>query len=185
MSARLAAAVPLPLVVIHLAQDDPKKNTAKKLARFGLAELVERVAAAPRGGVLLDPFAPKAISMEDQRAAAERGVVALDCSWKLAEGVFPEARKRLVPRALPFLVAGNPINYGKAFMLSTAEALAAACAILRERAQAEMVMSKFNWGHSFLELNAEPFEEYAKAESSAGVVAAQRLFVDVEPAEGS
>ena len=30
---------------------------------------------------------------------------------------------------------------------------------------AEQVMSKFNWGHSFLSLNAAPLAEYATAET--------------------
>ncbi len=169
--------MPVPLHVIHLAQDDPKKNTARKLARFELVRLVERPARAPAGAILLDPFSEKALSPEDASAAAARGVVALDCSWKLAEDVFPVARERRLPRALPFLVAANPVNYGRPFKLSTAEALAATCAILGEPAQAAALMSKFIWGPTFLTLNAEPLAEYAKAATSAEVAAAQALFV--------
>ncbi|MHB8606195.1 MAG: DUF367 family protein [Thermoplasmatota archaeon] len=169
--------MPIPLVVLHLSQDDPKKNTAKKLARFGFVELVERVGRVPRGALLLDPFAPRALSMEDHGVATSRGLVALDCSWKTAEAAFPSTRERTEPRALPFLVAANPINYGKPFMLTTAEALAASLAILGERDAAEAMLAKFSWGHAVWTLNAEPLVEYANAKTSADVVAAQRLFL--------
>jgi pre-rRNA-processing protein TSR3 len=165
------------LLVLHLSQDDPKKNTARKLARFELASLFHHVRDVPRGAILLDPFAPKALSREDTEAATKRGVVALDCSWKLAEGVFPVARERSEPRALPYLLAANPVNYGRPFMLSTAEALAASCAILGDLPQAEALMSKFIWGPTFLALNKEPLAEYAAAKTSLDVVEAQKLFI--------
>jgi pre-rRNA-processing protein TSR3 len=165
------------LLVYHVSQDDPKKNTARKLARFELATLFDRVSRVPRGAVLLDPYAERALSREDAETARSRGLVALDCSWKLAEGVFPAARERTEPRALPLLWAANPVNYGKPSMLSTAEALAASCIILGERAQGELLMSKFGWGHSFLSLNAEPLKDYEAAETSRAVVAAQAAYL--------
>lgn len=170
----------LPLVVYHVSQDDPKKNTARKLARFELVALVDRVERVPRGAILLDPFAEKALSPEDAALARQRGVVALDCSWKLAEQVFPEARSRTTPRALPYLMAANPVNYGKAFQLSTAEALAASCAILGEAEQAKALMSKFGWGEVFLALNANPLADYAASRTSAEVVAHMREYMGDE-----
>ena len=41
-------------------------------------------------------------------------------------------------------------------------------------------MSKFRWGERFLELNKEPLEAYAQAESSADLVALQFEFFDIE-----
>lgn len=173
-------ALTVPLFVYHVSQDDPKKNTARKLARFQLCELFDRVERMPRGAILLDPYAEKALSREDEKAARERGVVALDCSWKHAEEVFPAARKRTVPRALPYLMAANPVNYGKAFQLSTAEALAASCAIMGEQAQAESLMSKFIWGPVFLALNKNPLEDYAASATSREVVAHMREYMGDE-----
>lgn len=171
------AVPPFRLLVYHVSQDDPKKNTARKLARFELATLLDRVDRIPRGAVLLDPYSEKALSREDEPLARERGIVALDCSWKHAEEVFPRARERATPRALPFLLAANPVNWGKPMMLSTAEALAAAARILGEPAQAEALMSKFIWGPTFLTLNANPLADYAAAKTSREVVAAMHEYV--------
>ncbi len=80
-------------------------------------------------------------------------------------------------RALPYLLAGNPVNFGRPFKLNSAEALAAALYILGCKKQAEKVMSKFNWGHSFLELNKEPLEEYATAKNSTEIVKIQSHYI--------
>lgn len=173
----------LPLRVYHVSQDDPKKNTARKLARFELCELFDRVQMIPRGAVLLDPYSEKALSREDEKAARERGIVALDCSWRKAEQVFPIARERAIPRALPYMLAANPVNWGKAMMLSTAEALAASAYILGEKEQAEMLMSKFIWGPTFLAMNKNPLDDYAAAKTSREVVEAMYQYVpEDEPA---
>ena len=97
---------------------------------------------------------------------------------KHAEQVFPVARERATPRALPLLWAANPVNYGKPLQLSTAEALAASCIVLGERSQGEAVMSKFGWGHSFLALNANPLADYAAAKTSREVVDAMQAYMD-------
>ena len=69
------------------------------------------------------------------------------------------------------------MNWGKPFKLSTVEALAAGLVILGERSQAEQILSKFSWGHVFLELNREPLAEYALARDSAEVVRIQNEYM--------
>jgi len=69
------------------------------------------------------------------------------------------------------------VNFGKPFKLSTVEALAAGLFILGEQNQAELILSKFNWGHVFLELNREPLAEYAAARDSAEVVRIQMAYL--------
>ncbi|OPY48584.1 MAG: hypothetical protein A4E49_03462 [Methanosaeta sp. PtaU1.Bin112] len=159
------------LLIYHANQCNPKKCSAKRLARFGLAALTNKIEQI-RMFLVLSPFSQKALSPEDRGA---RGLAALDCSWARAEEVF--MRFHLTERALPFLVAANPVNYGKAFCLSTVEALAAGLIILGERSQAELILSKFNWGHVFLKLNHEPLQEYAAAKNSAEVVKIQEAYL--------
>ena len=88
----------------------------------------------------------------------------------LDAGVFGAWRHH---RALPYLVAANPTNYGRPLRLSSAEALAAALYILGEPEQAAAVLDAFRWGPHFLVLNREPLDEYAAAKDSTEVVAAQ------------
>ncbi len=173
------------LHVRYEGDDDPEKCTARKLARFGLVEL-HRSARATPPGIVLDPHAERALSPADAPGGGggdrEWGpdvrdrLVALDCSWETAEA---EAFRLSGPhRALPFLVASNPVSYGTPFRLNTAEAFAGALAILGHREQAEELLSKFRWGHTFLELNEEPLRRYAGAADSTEVVAIQAEYLD-------
>ena len=159
------------LLVYHANQCDPKKCSGKKLARFDLVRLTTHINHL-RPYLVLSPFSEKALSPEDR---GTRGLAALDCSWAHAEEVFK--RLTLNERALPFLVAANPVNFGKPFKLSTVEALAAGLVILGEPAQAELILSKFNWGQHFLELNLEPLQEYAAAKNSQEVVEIQNAYL--------
>lgn len=155
--------------------DDPEKCTARQLAKFDLVELHRSDAATPPG-LVLNPFADRALSPAD--ADTDR-LIALDVSWETAEqaetGAFALAGRH---RSLPFLVAANPINYGKPFRLTTVEALAAALVILGDRARAEQLLSKVRWGETFLELNAEPLARYASCQDSAAVVDIQAEYLD-------
>ncbi len=159
------------LLIYHADQCDPKKCSGRKLARFSLARLTRNINSL-KPFLVLSPFSEKALSPEDR---GTKGLAALDCSWAHAEEVF--ARFRLNERALPFLVAANPVNFGKPFKLSTVEALAAGLVILGEPKRAEMILSKFSWGHVFLELNREPLQEYAAARDSAEVVRIQMAYL--------
>ncbi|WP_435347859.1 DUF367 family protein [Haloarchaeobius sp. HRN-SO-5] len=154
------------LHVRYEGDDDPKKCTARKLARFDLAELHRSSRATPYG-IVLDPHAEQALSPADDA----RALVALDCSWESAdETAFSLDGNH---RALPFLVAANPVNYGRPFALTTVEALAAALVILGELDHAERILAKFTWGETFLELNEEPLRRYASCADSSEVVAVQ------------
>lgn len=166
-----------PLFVYHARQDDPKKCTARKMSKFGLATMYETAGKLPPGAILLDPTASKAISPADMRLA-RKGVVVLDCTWGEVERIFPQLEsKQMQGRALPYLLAANPVNYGKPFMLSSAEAFVAALYILGYREQASEIAAKFKWGDTFLTLNREPLEAYAEAKDSADVIRIQQDFM--------
>jgi len=112
----------------------------------------------------------------DADIARENALVALDCSWESAgEKQFTLPGEH---RALPYLVAGNPVNFGRPMQLTTVEAFAAALAILGEQDHAERIMAKFTWGETFLELNEEPLRRYADCEDSAEIVAIQGEYLD-------
>ena len=155
------------LHVRYEGDDDPEKCSARKLARFDLAELHRSTRATPSGTVL-NPFAERALSPAD---ADHERLVALDCSWETAQREAFDLDG--VHRALPFLVAANPVNYGTPFQLNTVEAFAGALVILDEREHAERILSKFSWGHTFLELNEEPLRRYRNCEDSTEVLDVQ------------
>ena len=153
-------------------EDDPKKCTAAKLVRFGKVREVAGASRIPRRAIVLNPEAEKALSREDLGNATRFGLLVLDCSWnKLLR--FPRLRSGLEHRALPFLLAANPTNFGKPQRLSSAEALAASLFIMGEKTHAAELMNLFKWGPVFLDINRDRLEEYAKAENSIDVVRAQ------------
>jgi len=163
------------LHVRYEGDDDPEKCTARKLARFDLVALHRSDRVTPPG-LVLDPHAERALSPAD---APDR-LVALDASW---EGVDVAAFSLSGPhRALPYLVAANPVSYGRPLRLTTVEALAAALAILGDRGRAAELLSVFSWGETFLELNDEPLRRYADCADSTEVVAVQRTYLDREEA---
>jgi pre-rRNA-processing protein TSR3 len=165
------------LVIFHANEDDPKKCTARKLHRFGYAALEKTLRKLPYHAVLLNPFAEKSLSREDLPIAQQQGIVALDCSWKTAEQTFLSLETTTISRALPFLLAANPVNYGKPFQLSTLEAFAAALYILGEVDDAKKILGIYTWGPRFLELNKEPLEDYRQAKDSAEVVRLMKQYI--------
>ncbi|MFB6094422.1 MAG: DUF367 family protein [Halanaeroarchaeum sp.] len=159
--------------VRYEGDDDPEKCTARKLARFERATLHRSNRATPYG-LVLDPFADRALSPADRGEASN--LIALDVSWDTAEAAGVDLAGE--HRALPYLVAANPVNFGRPFRLTTVEALAAALVVLGERDHATDLLSKFTWGETFLELNDEPLRRYAAAADSAEVVEIQEVYMN-------
>ncbi|MHA1263944.1 MAG: DUF367 family protein [Candidatus Helarchaeota archaeon] len=168
---------PIKLYIYHARQCDSKKCTASKLERHGYVKTL-KVNQIPRGAVVLDPFAMRAISVKDRTQIEEKGIVAIDCSWKKIETMHSVFRTRGINRSIPYLIAANPINYGKPTQLSTVEALAATLYIIGFPDYANQILSIFKWGKHFLQLNAEPLQEYAQAKDSQEVVEIQKEFIE-------
>jgi len=164
------------LFAIIEGEDDPKKCTARKLVRMKLVKLIDDPKKLPGAAIVLNPLAERALSRADRKRAMVSGIVVVDCSWRRLE-TFPRFRKDLRHRALPFLLAANPVGFGHPCTLSSAEALAAALWILGEKEQAKLVMSKFGWGESFIALNHELLDAYSSAADSAAVVEIQKEYI--------
>jgi pre-rRNA-processing protein TSR3 len=162
----------IPLVAYRDNTCDPKKCTVKKLEKAGLIRIVKKISQIPRNTLLLDPTAEKALSPADRGPAS---ITVLDCSWEVV--ITGAVRTWRIRRALPFLAAANPVNFGKPCVLSSVEALAAALFILGEEQQSRDILAKVSWGIRFLEVNAEPLSLYVTAKDSAEVVKMQDLFL--------
>lgn len=165
------------IIVYQAGQCDPKKCTALKLGRHGLVRITPRIRFLPKRAIVLNPFSEVAFSPADRKRIEDFGLVALDCSWEHAEKIL-QKHVRGTSRCLPFLVAGNPVNFGKPTKLSTVEALAAALYIVAFKEEASELLSIFKWGHTFLEINSERLESYAETKNSAEVVERQRRFIE-------
>lgn len=166
------------LYAYDAGQCDPKKCTAKKLARFGLITSVNVLRKIPYNTILLVPIAEKTLSPADRESA--NSITVFDCSWNKIAAFEATLRKmKRKKRALPFLIAANPVNYGKPFILGSVEAFAAALFILGEHEQSQHILGKFKWGTEFLRLNEELLLAYAKAKDGSEVIEMQKMFMDV------
>lgn len=143
----------------YLAQDDPKKCTSRRLAKHGILRIIRRARQIPKKAIVLNPLAEKVLSKEDSELILAHGVVVIDSSWKKGYEIFRKIR-RGEHRRLPILIAANPVNYGKPFELSSAEALAATLLFLGFYDEATAILNKFKWGIEFIKVNAEFFSRY-------------------------
>ncbi len=165
----------IPVLVYDKNQCDPKKCTAKRMLKFGLAKEVKSLSAIPNGSIVLSPFAEKALSPDDIRYA-RHGLVVMDLTWTNIDD-FPRPRNTN-DRALPYLLASNPINWGRPMELNSAEAVMASLIIMGEREQADTFMGRFNWAPEFIRLNGNLLEDYSKAKDSTDIVRIQKEYID-------
>ncbi|GAB2272002.1 hypothetical protein Dimus_006828 [Dionaea muscipula] len=168
---------------VHLAmwdfgQCDAKRCTGRKLARFGL--LKELRIKSGFGGIVLSPTGTQCVSREDCDLMKRRGLAVVDCSWaRLSDVPFVKLRCA-APRLLPWLVAANPVNYGRPCELSCVEALSAALIICGEEETGNLLLDKFKWGHAFLSLNRELLKAYSECKGSADILAVQNAWLSRE-----
>ena len=161
------------ITVFHADECDRKKCTSIKMEKLGKCKLIYNINRIPGGAIVLNPYSEKAVSYEDAKYVEKRGIVGLDCSWNEVSSSKKFFSLSKYHRSLPFLIATNPVNYGKPCILSTVEAIAATLYITRFKDEAYKLLDGFKWGHTFLELNCELLESYSCADTSAEVVNVQ------------
>jgi len=162
----------IPLFAYRDNSCDPRKCTVKKLEKAGYLTIFTKIPRISRNALLLDPTAEQALSPADRHV---KSITVLDCSWEVLDTSAVSSWR--IRRALPFLMAANPVNFGKPCKLSSVEALAAALYILREKEQAGTILSKVGWGIRFLEVNREPLDLYAAAKDSTEVIKIQGFYI--------
>lgn len=156
-------------------QCDPKKCSGRKLSRCGMIKIIKIKQKFP--GLVLTPTGDRCVSPSDRDIIKEKGLAVVDFSWAKIEETPLAQLKIGYPRLLPFLIAANPINYGKPCQLNCVEALAAAMYITGFKSTAKEYLSKFSWGHSFIELNEDLLNSYADCKDSTEVIAVQKEYL--------
>ena len=178
--------------------DQCAKNrcSGTRMLKLNLAKNISKFSRDIRASIILSPFAKTLLSGKDRQIGLEYGITVIDASWnKLSEEHDPRKvlRKnvktnslqsrdkkqissifsRKNARVLPYLVAVNPVNYGKPTKLNTVEAAASALWLLGERSQASEILRPFNYRNEFFKVNQFRLERYSKAENSQEILEIQ------------
>ena len=165
------------LSMLYFDQCDPKKCTGKKMERLGL--LKEIKFSKNYGGILLTPTGKKICSIEDHDIIEKKGICVIDCSWAKFEELHLDLHK-IETRSLPFMVAVNPVNFGKAYKLSCVEAFAACLYLGGFEKESKFILDHFKWGEHFFKVNEELFGKYKGINSQEQLKEIQEKYINDE-----
>jgi len=156
-------------------QCDGKKCSGRKLARLGYVKII---GINGRGsGIVLSPNADCTVSPMDSDCILKNGLSVIDCSWARIEEIPFQKLKGGEPRLLPFLVAANPINFGKPLKLSCVEALAGSLYICGLQDIGMELLNNFKWGPTFFTINEEVLELYKRCKNSSEIIQTQNDYI--------
>jgi pre-rRNA-processing protein TSR3 len=171
---------PVRLYLFLAREDHPKACTGRRLLKQGLALPLGGRERAPIAPLLLDPYAAEPLCRADLARAKEHGLLGVDCSWnRLHErnaypDLIPGGGRRAHRRRLPILLAANPQHFGRVAQLNTAEAFAAALAVLGDQGRAEKLLTVSPGGGGFLSLNELALARYVTCATAEDIRRAER-----------
>ena len=105
------------------------------------------------------------------------GAAVVECSWVRLEEVPFSRIGGKCERLLPYLVAANPVNYGRPWRLNCVEALAACFVICGHEDWAEIALQHFPYGKPFLEINSQLFKRYAACQNEEDIKKAEEKWL--------
>lgn len=158
------------------AQCDPKRCTGARLVKRGMFQSMPL--KQPFRGIVLSPQGTKSVSPADTEILEQHGISLIDCSWARLDEIPFRQMQAGHHRLLPFLVAANPVNYGRPSKLSCVEAAAATLYICGKFDAAIALLEQFSWGMEFLRLNQEVLDIYSNCVDADEVVARQNQWLE-------
>ncbi|GAA5825793.1 hypothetical protein JCM11251_000372 [Rhodosporidiobolus azoricus] len=165
----------VPVAMWDFDHCDPRKCSGKKLSRL---ELMKELRVGQRfQGIVMSPKGTQVVCPADRDIVASAGVAVVECSWARLDEIPFKKIQSPHERLLPYLVAANPVNYGKPYKLTCVEAIAAALYITGYDAQADLLLSKFSWGHSFWEVNGPIIARYRTCSTPESVIEMQEEMI--------
>ncbi|KAG0418399.1 putative ribosome biogenesis protein [Dictyocoela roeselum] len=157
-------------------QCDPKRCSAQKLMQQN--KIKKYNPKKPFHGILLSPIGTRVISKSDNEQINTHGIGIIDCSWSQVDTTPLKRIPCKNHRLLPFLVAANPVNYGKPARLNCAEALFSGLYINGYSDEAENVLKEFSYYAAFKCINAELLDAYLGCNTSDEVIDAQNNYLE-------
>jgi pre-rRNA-processing protein TSR3 len=126
----------------------------------------------------LRPNAKRLLSGADRDLLEQYGAAVVECSWVRVKEVPWSRIGGKCERLLPYLVAANPVNYGRPWRLNCVEALAACFYVCGHPDWAEVVLQHFSYGQPFLEINSQLLKRYAACSSEEEVKKAEEVWLE-------
>ncbi|EQB61789.1 yor006c-like protein [Vairimorpha apis BRL 01] len=163
-------------IIYEFNQCDPKRCSGRKLVKMNLIQSLP--IKKYFNGIILSPNANTVISPKDAQHIEKYGIGLIDCSWAQLEKVNFKSLPKRHNRLLPFIVAANQVNYGKAYKLNCVEALSAALYICNFKEEAYDLIKEFCYGEAFMKLNRELMDLYSECEDSIGIQQVEKNWID-------
>lgn len=154
---------------------DSKRCSGKRLIHFG--QMRELAVGQKFAGVVISPNAKSILSPADRPLLEQFGAAVVECSWVRVKEVPWSRIGGKCERLLPYLVAANPVNYGRPWRLNCVEALAACFMICGREDWAQNVLQHFPYGQPFLEINSQLFTRYAACQDEEEMKAAEEKWL--------
>ncbi|CCE78441.1 Piso0_001064 [Millerozyma farinosa CBS 7064] len=171
-----ANSFPVKLAMWDFDHCDPKKCSGKKLERLGLIRNMR--VGQKFSGIVVSPNGKGVVCPDDRELVETNGCAVVECSWARIEEIPFSRIGGKHERLLPYLVAANPVNYGRPWKLNCVEAIAACLAIVGHMEWAEALLDNFSWGRTFLDINRELLGVYASCTDSESVQVAQKKWLE-------
>lgn len=163
-------------IIYNFNQCDTRKCSGAKLIKQ--KKVMEMKPSKFFKGILLSPLGEQALSPGDRSVMETFGIGVIDCSWNQLTNTNLKCLPKIQNRLLPFLVAANPVNYGRPFKLNCVEALYAALYICGFEEEATGVFEGFQYNDTFFDLNCELLMKYASCKNSEEVVNVQNAYLE-------